>query len=81
MQEERLGSHKEEGSTDGIDQSYRPEGCCIAQVFCNDAAQQDAQSHTHIPRYQDGGVGRSTLAVVSHADGHILESRPHVAVA
>ena len=78
VQEERLGSQEVEGDTHGIDEGDRPEGSTIAQVLGNDATQEDAQSHTDIPRDEDGGVGRAALVIVCHIDGHILKCRPHV---
>ena len=40
-----------------------------------------AKSHTDIPRDEDSGVGRTSLVVMGHIDGHILEGWPHVTIA
>jgi hypothetical protein len=37
LQEEGFGGNEEEGSTSGIDQGDRPEGCSIAQMFSDDS--------------------------------------------
>ena len=81
LEEEVLRGHEEAADTGGIDRHDRPEGGSIAEQLGDDASEQDAQAHADVPRDEDGGVGRATLIILGHADGHVLESRPQVSVA
>ena len=81
LEEEGLGGGEEGGDACGIDDDDGPKGGVIAQILSYDSAEKDAKTHTNVPRNQNGGVGRATLVVVCHADGHVLEGRPHVAIA
>ena len=80
LEEEGLGGDEEGSDACGIDDDDGPKGGVIAQILGNDTAEKDAKSHADVPRDQDGGISRAALVVVCHADGHVLESRPHVAI-
>ena len=81
IQEERLGGEEESRYSSGIDGHHSPESSPIAEILCDDATHQDTQSHTNVPRDENGRISRSSLVVLCHVDGHILESRPHMTVA
>ena len=80
-EEKGLGGGEEGSNTSGIDEDNSPERGAIAQIFGNDASGEDAKSHADVPRDQDGGISRTALVVMRHADGHVLEGRPHVPIA
>ena len=80
LEEEGLGGGEEGSDACGINDDDSPERGVIAQILSNDTAKKDAKSHADVPRDQDGGISRAALVVVCHADGHVLESRPHVAI-
>ena len=80
-EEEGTGGEEEGAHTGGVDHGYRPEGGTVADELRDDAANEDAQSHTDVPGDEDGAVGGATLVVRGHVDGHILEGGPHMAVA
>ena len=78
--EEGLGGKKKECNTKGVDEGDRPESSIVTQMFGNNAPQEDAQTHTNIPRDEDGGVSRASLVIRGYTDGHVLEGGPHVTI-
>ena len=81
LKEEAAGGQEEKGDTGGIDGNDGPESGGVAKELADDTAHKDAEPHADVPRNEDGRVSCATLVVRSHADGHILEGGPHVAIA
>ena len=79
--EELLGAQEIEQYTGQVDTSDCPEGGCIAKKLGDDAADKDAYAHAYVPRDEDGGIGRTSLMMVSHRNHHVLEGWPQVAIA
>ena len=80
LQEELAGGGEICQHSHGIDHRHSPEGAVVAKMLGNESAEQYADSYANIPRNQNGAVGSAALVVVRHAENHVLERGPHVAV-
>ena len=69
--EEGAGEEGVEEGAGGLHGGGDPEGGLVADVLRHEAAQEYADAHAGVPRYEDRGVGGAALIVAGHFDKHV----------
>ena len=64
-----------------VDCPSSPEGCSVAVMLSEQAAQEDAKTDTYVPRHQYGAIGGAALVVRSQVYKHVLIGRIHMTIA